>query len=113
MGKRQEEWNSYVDEYVSCKDSPTPVCKDCKEKNGSIITVDVYKGRKLEKKVGTCCWKDGDLRGALDVAEAAKIALSGGPLYSCCANPACGKLWWEIIRRKGVGGGGGTPKTLV
>jgi hypothetical protein len=42
MAIRQGEWNSYVDEYVACKDSPTPVCKQCREKNGTIIPTGVY-----------------------------------------------------------------------
>ena len=36
MVQRQQEWNSYVDEYVTCRDSPTPVCKFCRESKGTV-----------------------------------------------------------------------------
>jgi len=91
MVLRQKEWNAYVDEYVACRDSPTPVCKGCKESEGSVITMGSYKGSKCVKKVGSCHWGD-DLRSPLEVAQAAKVAWTGGPLYNTCGNPECGKV---------------------
>ena len=90
MNLRQREWNDFVDEYVACRDSPTPLCAECKDAEGKEVASGIYKGRRIVKEVGACRF-GADARSVLETAKAAKISWTGGPLYSTCGNPACGK----------------------
>jgi hypothetical protein len=54
MNLRQCQWNSFVDEYVACRDAPTPLCAHRKEAEGSEMTSGTYRGRKIVKEVGRC-----------------------------------------------------------
>jgi hypothetical protein len=47
---------------VACRDSPTPLCKRCKEAEDESVTRGVFKGHKAEKKVGQCCLGTDDFR---------------------------------------------------
>ena len=48
------------------------------------------------KKQGECQFGD-DARGAEEIARAAKVSWTGGPLYAPCGNPLCAKVRRELL----------------
>ena len=57
----------------------------------------MWRSQVCKKKKGECQFGE-DARGAGEMARAAKVSWTGGPLYAPCGNPLCGKLGREALR---------------
>ena len=47
--------------------------------------------------------KRGDFRSATEISKAAKVSWTGGPLYSACGEPTCGRVEEEPHLRGDIG----------